>query len=217
MSKAPKRSLVRDAVATFVAAADKKSIAAWLTVLGAALFVVLRFVSDLFYAPLGLSPEDIGLDQVRLLATTTGMLLFTLLLLAMLLPVFALFGRKLLWKHRWYVAAGAVALFVGLLVTFALVAREDVFAGHSISAASRVFLPWDATVVQVRWIGGEQPPQDLDGLPCAMFLGSWEGVTFLVDPGNDRTLRVPTPDVVVSTPRGSGVTGCGPEGPSPAE
>ena len=69
------------------------------------------------------------------------------------------------------------------------------------SRLERIGLPWDATVVQVRWLGSEKPPDDLDGLPCGVFLGSGNGVTFVVDPRNDRTLRMPSSQVLISIPR----------------
>jgi hypothetical protein len=83
----------------------------------------------------------------------------------------------------------------------AYASRRNVLKGRSMTRFERIGLPWDATVVQVRWLGSGKPPVDLDGLPCGVFLGSGSGVSFVLDPRNDRTLRIPSARVLISAPR----------------
>jgi hypothetical protein len=50
-------------------------------------YVVLRTVSDIFYAPLGLSPEEVGLDRVQLLGRAFGSVLMGFLFAAYLILI----------------------------------------------------------------------------------------------------------------------------------
>lgn len=68
----------RAALHEFLAAVDKAGFAVWLAVLGATVYVMLRIVSALFYAPLGIASEDVGLDQTRMLAVAAGSLVLLL-------------------------------------------------------------------------------------------------------------------------------------------
>ena len=54
-------------------------------VLGAATYALLRAISDQFYAPLGLSPEEIGVGQAELVAQAVGAFLASLVLAGLLL------------------------------------------------------------------------------------------------------------------------------------
>lgn len=62
---------------------------AWLTALGVAIYVALRFPYAVYYDSLGASPEDVGLDYANLLAQSSGLLVIIALLSGMLalLPV----------------------------------------------------------------------------------------------------------------------------------
>jgi hypothetical protein len=191
-----------EALHLFVKEASKADLAVWLALLGATFYAVLRIVSDLFYARFGLSPEDLGLDQARMLGLAAGTLVLVVPLMAgALFLVAAVRSNALRWEHRWWLLGAAITLVVAFLVVNAISTARNVFEGRSMSSIERLALPWDATVVQVRWIGGEQRPVDLEGLACGVFLGADSGIAFLVDPRNDRTLRLSSSDVVISTPR----------------
>jgi hypothetical protein len=220
-------------------------------------YVLVRSCSELFYAPLGLSPEEIGLDQAALLGRAIGVLLFSIgfgianlpwivpwlrrrqagtsakhpgwvfivpLVVAILLGVLVndvagvfafIFGYGYLvvaldvgqidWRDPVVprVAFALVTLvIVATAVVYGIVAvgdRQAVEDGRGISDSGRFLSPWDASVATVTWIGVKPAPSAIAALGCGLYLGSNDGTSYLFDPGEDETLRIPTSAVVIQT------------------
>jgi hypothetical protein len=85
-------------------------------VLTAIAYVLLRSFCDLFYAPPGLSPEEVGLDQAALLGRAVGVLIFAISIgVALLVWVIPNIRRRQSQdrvKRPWWAVAVAVALAV---------------------------------------------------------------------------------------------------------
>jgi hypothetical protein len=240
--------------------------AAAIGVLGAITYTLLRAASDQFYAPLGLSPEDVGLGQAELLGRALGAfllpLIFAVLLLALWAEVVGLreFGRAVDKAQRgrfgaavsvagvlllvvmitapavgvallvvpvlgfgifglWHTSMSAglvrvvgvvVALLAvlgtALLVLAAQSSTDHVRDGRGLIGLDRFALPWEASVVELRWLGGpqSQPTAELmsgppDELPCAVYLGAHDGFVVLVNPRVDTTVRLPAGGVTLTT------------------
>jgi hypothetical protein len=106
---------------------------------------------------------------------------------------------------------------------------DNVRDGRGLAGTERFLAPWNATVVELRWNEPEaegaqaqtppaEPPVELRSpaprdLPCAVYLGSHDGIAVMVDPRDDdndtaddtaddiesTTLRLPVADVTMTT------------------
>jgi hypothetical protein len=235
-------------------------------VLGAVTYALLRAASDQFYAPLGLSPEDVGLGHTELLGRALGAFLVPLVFAGLLLALWAAvvglgdfdravdrakrgrfrtavtiagvlllavivitpvvgvslllvpvlgFGIYGLWRTSispglvrvvGVVVASLAVLGTALLVLIARTSADAVRDGRGLTGLDRFALPWEASVVEVRWLGepGSPPgPKLTSGSPedvaCAVYLGAHDGLVVLVNPLDDTTLRLPAGDVTLTT------------------
>lgn len=259
---ARKRRTVGAALRRVPGSASSPAAATVVGVLGVITYQLLRAASDQFYAPLGLSPEDVGLGQAELLGRSFGVLLLSLvfatLLLALWIEVVGLrdvgkaidkaqrgrygaavgvasvlllvlmitaptlavvlllapvlvFGVRGVWNTSMSVAlVRAVSVIAALLAVLAMaalvfVARssvDQVREGRGLLGSDRFLVAWEASVVEVGWLGEPrlQPEAELlSGPRCGVYLGAHDGFVVLVDPRDDTTVRLPAGDVALTT------------------
>lgn len=185
--------------------------------LGFAVFVVFYLAAEVFYAPFGLTPEDVGLDRTIILvrsSLTVGVMLLAGALAAGCFILAIRIGDPLLseeelrtrpWPKRTWgqlkrrpglIAAGTVGaivvVFTAATFTDAVESRRDVRKGHR--PPSGWTSPWRATEADVKWREGA--PAELRRVKCVFVIGQKDGdpVVFARGLGS---FRVPADTAIV--------------------
>jgi len=190
---------------------NASEIAALLGLAGALWWALLSLGATYVYAPVGVSPGELGLNAGTVLAQSAIGLLATLVvtgllgLLGLLLTprptrrpahgqrrVITMLGRA---ARPAQVLLIALSIFI-LVLTAAAAARSGILDGRQVPWAN----PWRASTVTITWTAA--PPPRAPALPrCALYLGRADGISVFYDADADRTLRVPTDSVYLSHSR----------------
>jgi hypothetical protein len=185
-------------------------IAAVVGVLGAVAYVVLSVACVWVYAPMGVSPGEVGLDYSALLGRT-GTLLAAYALVGLFgFIVHLLVGmvhfrfRATVWQLAvisWrdgrrqmtsLIGGAMIAVCVGL-VAGAVNDASRMKTGMTTISYFGVTPPWRAVVAHVSW--ARKPAEGAPSLPsCLLYLGQSEGTSVFYDAvaPHGRSLRLPT-------------------------
>ncbi len=150
------------------------------------------------YEVVGIEPREIGLSSGVVLAQTTiGIGVVVALMLA---PIgVPRWRRGLRAKHFALIAGANLVLTAALVVVVSGQARRDFRSGHRTGPLIGVLAlptPWHAGIAKVSWVGvagARQAPLP----PCALYLGTSDGVSVIYDHARRHTLRLPASQVAI--------------------
>lgn len=150
------------------------------------------------YEAVGIEPREIGLSSGVVLAQTT--IGIGVVVAIMLAPIgIPQWRRGLRAKHFALLAAVNLVCTAALVVIVSGQARRDFRAGHRTDPLIGVLAlptPWHAGIAKPSWVGAgraDQTPLP----PCALYLGTSDGVSVIYDHARRRTLRLPASQVAI--------------------
>jgi hypothetical protein len=179
--------------------------------LGLVAYAILREAYVWFYQRYTVAPEEVGLNQLRMLSsmfrfvhlwvwTVPGSPVTNLLVLLLITMVLASLWRRLLpWLRRRsrYVSLmadrhpvllGTSVAVLLIILSFAWALRLDrsfagkrIQQGRMVHAAELAFLSIEADPAQVTWIGPGRPPEELL-IARLVYLGKADGILVLYQP-----------------------------------
>jgi hypothetical protein len=173
-----------------------------LTVMGLLFYALLVFGYDHFYSPLGIRPEEVGLDKVTMLARSAGMLPLILVAIAVAGPI-----AYLLRANRDLYLYGVPILLAALIAIGGAIwsgheldmKRNHLVGGYRIAQVRILRL----TIFDVRsepasvtWLGSEPSAVPALSTGQVSYLGQAQGTTVLFVEGRG-VVRVPSDDVAV--------------------
>lgn len=172
--------------------------AAVAALLGGFFYVTLRVALTIFYGTFGVTPEEVGWDASRVLATFTASLVLLLIIIAIpasRAAVAVIDSRPELWRRlrTWLLPALVVVAFLAMFVVAPINARVVKGGGYFSPSLDRLF-PVAVPCVRPAWVDGTK-----ERLPTnAALLGYGAGVTVLFDADTSATLRIPTGSMVLT-------------------
>jgi hypothetical protein len=185
-------------------------LAGYAALLGGLLYATLRIALGHFYDSLGVTPEEVGWDITTVLARFTLPLVVAVLIVLFLLLRFTeeRFVRLgfIGWARSiWWVFPLVFIAIMAVLVGFAQADVNRLRSGKPLSAGLDQFVPISAPCVNVLWI--DPPQQRQEGMPSFdsahefFLLGQRGGTTVLFDASVDRSLRIPSGSVLLTSCR----------------
>jgi hypothetical protein len=182
-----------------------------LAILGLIAYVLVRVAYSIFYGPLGVSPDEVGLDYAESFYDA-GVGIFLLAAVAGIVGIFLalvarrFFGRRwseTLNKRTWALAFVSVVILAGLANSTIIHSAQQLDAveqGREVKPSPTFYVvppvPIRAEPVAVVWIGS--PKLDLnESLDCVMYLGRAEGIAVFYVPSDHKSLRLPSHSIAI--------------------
>lgn len=183
-----------------------------LTILGLAAYGLIGLAYDAFYGPLGISPDEVGINYVQTLAEGGAGLIFTFVFGALLSialfwvrdRILAALGREpVLGSRRIWLGIGVIATVALLLSAYihASLRADDVRNGRSVVPEKLLGLitvvPLKAEPSQIIWLKNSAAPSTWTYGTCFMYLGNANGTSVFYAPQAQAVIRIPSGEVAV--------------------
>lgn len=180
-------------------------VAPTLALVGLIAYSLVRLGYSIFYGPLDVSPDEVGLGYGQSLAEAGVGLFLLALILGVVATIFALLIRlvarqsnlpvALSW--RWFLGALAILVLASMInstVLHAAMRADAVQHGEQVKPVRTLFLipaiPISAEPVTIDWIVSPAPTVPVS-LTCVLYLGQAGGIAVFYDPRDHVTLRLP--------------------------
>ncbi len=183
-----------------------------LTILGLAAYGLIGLAYDAFYGPLGISPDEVGINYVQTLAEGGAGLIFTFGFGVLIsIALFWLGDRILVALRRKPMRGGRRIWFgVGIIATVALLLSayihaylraDDLRHGRQVVPERLLGLitvvPLKAEPSQIVWLENPAAPATWTYGTCLMYLGNANGTSVFYAPRAQAVIRIPSSEVAV--------------------